>query len=329
VSGSVRDAGEDGPVAGTARDADAPVAGEPRDAGGDAAVRITAQAKASFQRTPDRRLREIMSCLVEHLHAFIVQTGLREDEWAQAISILTATGAITDERRQEFILFSDALGVSMLVDALSHRLPSGATESTVLGPFYVPGAPLRGYGESIAEREAGTPAWVAGRVLSLTGEPIAGAELDVWQNGANRLYAVQDPDAPDDHLRGRFITGDDGRFAFTAVRPVAYQIPTDGPVGRMLTATARSAWRPAHIHLIVRAEGYQTLTTHIFDADSEHLDDDAVFAVKPSLVHRFRARAADDPQRPATIHGPWVSLDLELTLAPGSGGEVVDHGRTH
>jgi hydroxyquinol 1,2-dioxygenase len=246
--------------------------------------------------------------------------------------VLTATGHITDDQRQEFILWSDTLGVSMLVDALAHPLPDRATESTVLGPFYVPGSPLRDYGANIAEQEAGMLALVHGRVLGLDGAPVAGAELDVWQNGDNRLYAVQDPGAPDDHLRGRFRTREDGSFAFRAVRPVPYPIPDDGPVGAMLSATGRHPWRPAHIHVVVRAAGHRTLVTHIFDADSPYLDDDSVFAVKSSLLRRFELHEADDPATPAGVDGPWASLALDIVLAPGSdGGEspVVDRGRTH
>lgn len=290
---------------------------------------ITAMVISRLESTPDPRLREIMRALVAHLHAFVSEVGLTEREWAEGIEVLTATGAITDDKRQEFILFSDTLGVSMLVDALAHPAPTGATESTVLGPFYVPGSPLREYGAAIAEQEAGTPAWVHGRVLDLDGAPIAGAELDVWQNGDNRLYAVQDADAPDDHLRGRFLTDEDGRFAFLAVRPVPYPIPDDGPVGRMLEATARHPWRPAHIHVVCRAPGFQSVTTHIFDAASEYLDDDTVFAVKPSLLREFRDRAADDPERPEGVEEPWVSLQLDLVLAPGESAIPADHGRTH
>ncbi|MGE0066837.1 MAG: intradiol ring-cleavage dioxygenase [Solirubrobacterales bacterium] len=298
-------------------------------AGPTAPADITAQAVARFDTTPDPRLREIMRSLVTHLHAFVADVELTEAEWAEAIAVLTATGHITDERRQEFILFSDTLGVSMLVDALAHGDDSGATESTVLGPFYVPGSPLRPYGADIAEQEAGTPAWVHGRVLDLEGNPIAGAELDVWQNGDNKLYAVQDADAPDDHLRGRFETDAEGRFAFRAVRPVPYPIPDDGPVGRMLNATARHPWRPAHVHIVVRAAGYKSVTTHIFDAESEYLDDDTVFAVKPSLMRDFVERAADDPERPEGVEEPWVSLELDLVLAPGDASVPADHGRTH
>jgi len=288
---------------------------------------ITAQVVASFADAPPR-LREVMSALAEHLHRFVVDVRLTPEEWRVAIALLTATGHITSEERQEFILWSDALGVSMLVDALEHDLPPGATESTVLGPFYVPDSPLREYGANIASQPAGDPAWVSGRVLTTAGDPIAGAELDVWQNGDNELYAVQDADAPEEHLRARFRTRDDGTYGFIGVRPVPYRIPSDGPVGRMLQATGRHPWRPAHIHLIVRARGYRTLTTHIFDSTSEHLDADAVFAVKPSLLRAFVRRSADDPAAPPGIAGDWYSVENDLVLAAGTAGEPADDGRT-
>ena len=291
---------------------------------------ITAAAAASFERCSDPRLRELMQSLVRHLHGFATEVSLTEDEWRTMIGVLTDTGHITDERRQEFILWSDALGLSMLVDALAHDLPAGATESTVLGPFYVPGSPRRDYGESMVQEEgAGVPAWVYGRVLDTNGAPLAGAELDVWQNGADMLYAVQRPEAEEDHLRGRYLTRDDGAYAFVAVRPVPYPIPHDGPVGRMLELTGRHPWRPAHIHIIVRAPGYKTVTTHVFDATSEYLDSDTVFAVKPSLLRTFVERSSDDPERPRAIAGEWVSLENDIVLAPGAdGGAVVDPGRT-
>jgi hydroxyquinol 1,2-dioxygenase len=292
---------------------------------------ITARAVASFEGCSDPRLRALMQSLVTHLHAFAVETSLTESEWRELIAVLTATGDITDERRQEFILWSDSLGLSMLVDALAHELPPGATESTVLGPFYVPGSPAREYGESmVIEAGAGVPAWVYGRVLDVSGEPIAGAEVDVWQNGADMLYAVQRPEAEEDHLRGRYLTRDDGTYAFIAVRPVPYPIPHDGPVGRMLEATGRHPWRPAHIHIIVRARGYKTVTTHVFDATSTYLDSDAVFAVKESLLRTFVERSPDDPERPAGVpEGEWVSLENDIVLAPGEDdGAVVDPGRT-
>jgi hydroxyquinol 1,2-dioxygenase len=277
---------------------------------------ITATVVASFEECSDPRLREIMQSLVRHLHAFAVEVGLTEQEWCDGIRTLTQTGHITDDRRQEFILWSDALGLSMLVDAIAHEKPPGATESTVLGPFYVSGAPLRSRGESMIEQAAGAPAWVFGRVLALDGTPIAGAELDVWQNGDNQLYAVQDTEAPEDHLRGRYLTDADGSYAFLAVRPVPYTIPHDGPVGHMLDTTGRHPWRPAHIHLIVRAAGYQTLTTHIFDSASDYLASDAVFAVKPSLERTFARRSRDDPETPEGVTGEWFSVENDIVLAP-------------
>src|SRR3954468_3605503 len=278
---------------------------------------ITAAVVDSLEDCPDARLREIAQVFARHLHEFAREVRLTQEEWEAAIGILTATGHITDERRQEFILWSDSMGLSMLVDALANPLPDGATESTVLGPFYVPGSPERGYGDNIAEEAgAGTPAWVYGRVLDTEGNPIAGAQLDVWQNGENQLYAVQDPEAEEDHLRGVFRTREDGSFAFLAVRPVPYTIPHDGPVGRMLESTGRHPWRPAHIHMIVRATGYRTLTTHIFDAESDFLESDAVFAVKPSLVRYFEPRSGDDPDRPDGVEGEWYSVESDFVLAP-------------
>jgi catechol 1,2-dioxygenase len=258
-----------------------------------------------------------MRALVGHLHAFATDVSLTPAEWEYAVAALKRTGEITDDHRHEFILWSDALGLSMLVDAIANPAAGDATESTVLGPFYVPGSPLREYGAVIAEEgDAGVPCLVHGRVLDTDGVPIAGAELDVWQNGDDRLYAVQRPEAPEDHLRGRFLTRDDGSYAFVAVRPVPYPIPYDGPVGEMLANTGRHPWRPAHIHMIVRAAGHRPVTTHIFDAGSEYLGSDAVFAVKPSLLRTFVEHAADDPDTPDGVTGDWVSVHNDLILAP-------------
>jgi len=276
---------------------------------------ITRLAVASFAGCRDARLRELMEALTRHLHAFVSEVRLTQGEWQRAVDVLTATGAITDERRQEFILWSDTLGVSMLVDALAVERPAGATESTVVGPFWARGAPLRQYGDSIGERRSGDPVRVGGRNLGADGAPVAGAAIEVWQNDTNELYSVQDPDAPEGHLRGRFLSDQDGRYAFVGVRPVPYRIPFDGPVGAMLDATGRHPWRPAHIHIAVSAPGYEPLATHVFDAESPYLDSDAVFAVKPSLIRRFEPRRPEEGGAPEGVDGLWYAVDdLDIVL---------------
>ena len=277
---------------------------------------ITAAVLASFADAPETRQREVLRALARHLHAFASEVGLREEEWASGIEILTRSGEISDAHRSEFVLWSDVLGLSMLVDALTHQLPQGATESTVLGPFYAAGSPIRPYGANLASEPSGTPAWVHGRVLDLDRRPVGDAELDVWQNGSDRLYAVQRPEAPESHLRARLRSREDGGYAFLGVAPAPYQIPSDCPVGAMLSGAGRHPWRPAHIHMIVRAPGYRTLVTHIFDRASEFLDSDAVFAVKPSLLRDFVARSAADPDAPDGVSGDWVSVENDIVLAP-------------
>lgn len=261
-----------------------------------------------------------MTALIRHLHGFVAEVGLTGDEWLAAIRFLTATGQISTDQRQEFILLSDTLGVSMLVDLLADPPSAGgagfATESTVLGPFYVADSPERDFGASIAERSSGEPAWYTGLVTDTDGNPIAGATLDVWQNADDMLYAVQNPDSPPDNLRGIFHTREDGSFAFLGVRPTDYPIPADGPVGRLLASTGRHPWRPAHIHVIVGAPGYQSVATHIFDADSTYLSSDAVFAVKSSLVRTFERH---DPGSGAPDGVPpgqaWYSLRHDFRLS--------------
>lgn len=280
------------------------------------AEEIAEDVVASFAACGDDRLREVMQSLVAHLHAFARDVHLTPDEWAHAMETLAETGRLTDEKRQEFILWSDTLGLSMAVDALADDRDPRATESTVEGPFRAPGAPAREFGQSISERVGGAPLWMHGRVLDVDGDSIANAELDVWQNGPDRLYAVQDPNAPHDHLRGKFRTRDDGTYAVLALRPTPYSIPDDGPVGAMLSATGRQSWRPAHIHVAVSAPGFHTLVTHVFDGASDFLDTDAVFAVKPSLIKRFVRRDATDPTRPVGVDEPWYSTEVDFVLDP-------------
>jgi hydroxyquinol 1,2-dioxygenase len=239
------------------------------------------------------RLREIMTSLIKHLHAFVRETELSEDEWYRGIQFLTRTGQQCNESRQEFILLSDALGVSMLVDAINHRKPSGATETTVLGPFYRPGAPARDKWGDIAEGVPGEVTYLHGRVLDLDGSPIAGAEVDVWQTDADGRYDQQLPELGGTmRLRGKFRTDAAGRYGVRTVRPVSYAIPNDGPVGKMLEMLGRHPYRPAHIHMIVSADGYEAITTHLFDDTDPHLESDAVFGVKQSLVVKFEPQPA-------------------------------------
>lgn len=249
---------------------------------------LSAQVLDRLAGTPDPRLRAVLSALVRHLHAFATEVRLTEEEWLAGLRFLTATGQMCDAQRQEFILLSDTLGLSSLVEMISHGGGDGATESTILGPFYVPDAPSRAYGESIVDDEsAGEPLRVSGVVRSAGGGPVAGAVVDVWQTASNGLYDVQDPAQPPYNMRGRFRTDGDGRYAFMTSRPVSYSIPDDGPVGKLLRDTGRHPWRAAHIHAIVSAEGHHPVTTHIFDAEDEYLETDTVFGVKRSLIRSF------------------------------------------
>lgn len=255
---------------------------------------LTEQVVARFADTPDARLRTLMQALVRHLHAFVHETEPTEAEWLAAIRFLTETGQMCDNVvRQEFILLSDTLGVSMLVDAINHRYATGATDTTVFGPFYIEGMPERAYGENMAFTP-GTPALVHGRVLSTDGEPVANALLDVWQTADNGMYSGQDTAQPHGNLRGRYRTDAQGRYAIRTIVPVCYPIPTDGPVGRMLQATKRHPWRPAHLHFMITAPGHSTLVTHLFNQNDPYLESDAVFGVKSSLLVDYCERPAGD-----------------------------------
>jgi hydroxyquinol 1,2-dioxygenase len=279
---------------------------------------ITAAVLARFAATPDPRLRQIMLGLIKHLHAFVKEVELTETEWFQAIEILTEAGKMCSDKRQEFILFSDTLGVSMVVDMIDHRKPEGATESTVFGPFHRLGAPELPPGGNIAHRDAvGVPALVSGRVLGLDGRPIPNAELDVWQAQTNGLYDSQDKNPENLHMRGKFRTDADGRYLLRTVVPVNYPIPSDGPVGAMLKATGRHPWRPAHIHFVVTADGYDAVTTHIFDRTDPYLESDAVFAVKDSLICDFTRHEQPTPEAARLgISGPVCTAEFDFVLKP-------------
>lgn len=233
----------------------------------------------------DPRLAKVMSALVKHLHAFATEVELTQEEWEYGIGFLTQTGQICSGERQEFILLSDVLGLSMLVDAVNNRRPEGATENTVFGPFHVADAPIREMGANISLDGKGESCLFEGRVLDLDGIPIKGACVDVWSDNADGYYDVQQPDIqPKWNNRGRFITGADGAYAFRGIRPVSYPIPDDGPVGQMLAALGRHPYRPAHMHYLVTATGFQKLVTHTFVGEDEYIASDAVFGVKDTLV---------------------------------------------
>ncbi|MCK9513341.1 MAG: intradiol ring-cleavage dioxygenase [Pigmentiphaga sp.] len=232
----------------------------------------------------DPRLREILDSLVKHLHAFAREVHLTEAEWFQGIEFLTRCGHITDDKRQEFILLSDVLGLSMLTVAQNHDKPAGCTEATVFGPFHVEGAPHYELGADIANGAQGIACLVRGTVRGIDGEPVANAMLDVWQSDEAGLYDVQKPGLEQAQARGILHTDAQGRFHFRSILAVPYAIPHDGPVGDLLTATGRHPWRPAHLHFMIQAPGYETLITHVFRRDDPYLEADAVFGVRQSLI---------------------------------------------
>lgn len=250
----------------------------------------------------DPRLARIMASLVKHLHAFAKDVELTQGEWATAIDFLTRTGQMCDGNRQEFILLSDVLGFSMLVDAINHRRPSGATENTVLGPFHVDGAPVHPMGTDICLDGKGESCLFEGRVVDTDGKPIEGAKIDVWSDNAEGFYDVQQPDIqPRWNNRGVFVTGPDGAYSFRGIRPVSYPIPDDGPVGQMLKSLGRHPNRPAHMHFMVSAPGHETIVTHTFVDGDRWLASDAVFGVKASLIAAIEKGTPGDTEWRSTF----------------------------
>jgi protocatechuate 3,4-dioxygenase beta subunit len=273
---------------------------------------FTADVLRAYAGTPDPRLRELLTALIRHMHAFATETGLTTAEWMAGLEFLTAVGQKCDPQRQEFILLSDVLGLSSLVESMNAA--DGATEPTVLGPFYRPGAPRKEPGEQIGRPEDGDPVLIRGRVTTTGGDPVPGATLDVWQDAASGLYDIQDPGQPDFNLRGVFTTGPDGGYSLRTVRPVSYPVPVDGPVGAIFRAAGRHHYRAAHVHVIVSAPGCQPVTTHIFDAANEYLESDAVFGVRDSLIREFRPAGPGDPA------GVRYIVDADFVLGPGGSG---------
>jgi catechol 1,2-dioxygenase len=268
----------------------------------------------------DPRLREVMGAIVRHLHAAVKEIEPTHEEWLAAIKFLTETGQMCTEWRQEFILLSDVLGVSMLVDAVNHRRPSGATENTILGPFYVPDAPRYPHGADICLDGKGEPLVVSGRVLDTTGKPVPGALVDVWQTNEDGFYDVQQKGTqPDFNLRGVFTAGEDGAFWFRSVKPRFYPIPDDGPVGKLLGALGRHPNRAAHIHVIVTAPGFDPVITHIFTPDCQYLTEDAVFGVKESLIGDFRLVEDGEKARELGFEDRYWTVTADFVLAPRAG----------
>jgi protocatechuate 3,4-dioxygenase beta subunit len=282
---------------------------------------LTDEVLRSFANTPDKRLKFIIEETVKSLHDLVRRTELTFEEWNQAIEFLTRTGQTCTPLRQEFILLSDVLGVSMLVDAVNHREREGATETTVLGPFYVGEHRVTPHGANISEGIDGEVMFVQSRVTDLAGKPLAGAEIDVWHADDDGFYDSQKADyaAHGPSLRARFVTDADGRFSFRTILPCSYPIPTDGPVGDLITATQRHPMRPAHVHFLVKAEGYEPLITHVFLDGDQYLRSDVVFGVKDELIARVEQRS--DPALPngESVSGPWHLMSYDFQMKPGAG----------
>ena len=281
--------------------------------------RLTAAVLASFDSSRSERFGEIMRSLVRHLHAFVREVELTEDEWFAGIDFLTRTGHTTTDQRQEWVLLSDVLGVSMLVDASNHRRPTGATENTILGPFYVPQAPRRARGANICLDGKGEPLVVGGIVRDTKGDPIPAALIDVWQTNDDGFYDVQQKGVqPGWNLRGVFTTEADGSYRFRSVKPRFYPIPDDGPVGKLLGRLGRHPNRAAHIHFIVNAPGFDPLITHIFPPDCVYLDEDAVFGVKESLIANFRRMDQPGSGEDTGLQPPYWAVDWGFVLSKAS-----------
>ncbi len=280
---------------------------------------LTAAVVERFMQSKDARFREIVTSAVKHLHAFARDVNLTEEEWFEGIKFLTAVGQKCDDKRQEFILLSDILGLSMMIVALNHKTVPGATEATVLGPFFAHGAKEYDYGADLREGATmkGEDVYVSGRVLSLDGKPIPNAALDIWQAKADGIYDVQTEGGFE--LRGRVKANAKGEYAFKSYKPKFYSVPVDGPVGNLIRATGNHHMRPAHMHAIVSASGYQQVITHVFVEGDPYLDGDAVFAVKDSLIGKYVK--VNDPAEAKRLGmpNPFLKLTWDFKLAPDAG----------
>ena len=283
---------------------------------------LTAVVLERLKKAPDPRMKEIITSLIRHLHGFVREVRLTPAEWKTGIDFLTAVGHITDDKRQEFILLSDTLGASALVDLVRHSAQAAhGTDSSLLGPFYREGAPEKPLGASISSDTPGEPIIVRGRVTDAAGRPLDGAMVDVWQAAPTGMYDIQDEHQPDMNLRGRFRTDGEGRYEFRSVKPKSYPVPHDGPVGVLLRAQGRHPYRPAHIHFIITAEGHETLTTALYIAGDSYIESDAVFGAKQSLTVRYRKNpGANGGQAPELV-------EFNFAMAPAAGRRLAARPR--
>lgn len=279
-------------------------------------VELIGRVIRSFEGTEDPRLKQLMEALVRHLHAFLREVRLTEEEWKKGIDYLTAVGDITDAQRQEFILLSDTLGASMQTIAINNEAYADATEATVFGPFFVEDAPEVPLGGDIAGPAEGEPCWVEGSVRDTDGNPVPGARIEVWEADDEGFYDVQYTDGRTAG-RAHLFSDDDGNYRFWAITPTPYPIPHDGPVGQMLKATGRSPYRASHLHFMVAAPGLRTLVTHIFVRGDDLLETDSVFGVKESLIMDFVSHENSEPTPDGReVDGTWSSVRFDIVLAP-------------
>lgn len=275
---------------------------------------ITEAVLARHAHADDERLKTIVTSLVRHLHAFAREVNLTESEWEQGIRFLTDVGHITDDKRQEFILLSDTLGLSMLVTAMANRKPPGCTEATVFGPFFVEDAPVYRNGDDVSNGAHGEPCFVSGTIRGADGEAVANARIDVWQADADGFYDVQHGSGDTHRARGVLHSLADGRYHFRSIVAEPYPIPHDGPVGRMLEALGRHPWRPAHLHFMITAPGYERLVTHVFREGDQYLDSDAVFGVRSSLVAQWNRHDAGTAPDGTRMDTPFSTLEFDFVL---------------
>ena len=277
---------------------------------------ITDLAVERWATAHDPRTAELMTALVRHLHAFAREVRLTEAEWMAAIQWLNRTGQISNEKREEFILTSDVLGLSMLVVQMNHQLDPRATPATVLGPFHIAGSPELGYGEDMSQGLPGTPLYIHGVVQDLDGKPVAGGVLDIWQADNEGLYESQHADVDEARLRAKYTTGEDGGYCVRTVAPLGYTIPMDGPVGELMSQTDISHFRPAHVHFLINVPGYEPLITHLFQEGADYLDSDVVFGVKEQLVVPYEAREPGQTPDGGTCDRPWFEARYDFVLQP-------------